>query len=64
MNETVTLEIKNVGQIKDASLTFGDLTVFVGRRQREEHRTAAPQAGGRRGTGPRRDGSVRIGLVR
>lgn len=30
MNETVTLEIKNVGQIKDASLTFGDLTVFVG----------------------------------
>jgi len=30
MNEPVTLDIKNVGQIEAASLTFGDLTVFVG----------------------------------
>ena len=27
---TSTLNIKNLGQIKEASLTFGDLTVFVG----------------------------------
>ncbi len=28
--KTPTLNIQNIGQIKDASLTFGDLTVFVG----------------------------------
>lgn len=30
MNENATLKIQNVGQIKEASLIFGDLTVFVG----------------------------------
>ena len=30
MNDAATLKIQNIGQIKDASLTFGDLTVFVG----------------------------------
>jgi hypothetical protein len=30
MNKPPTLNIQNLGQIKEASLTFGDLTVFVG----------------------------------
>jgi hypothetical protein len=30
MSDTPTLKIQNVGQIKEATLAFGDLTVFVG----------------------------------